>query len=252
MAESSGWVHTARRILRDPFRLLGEIVPTFELDGIEALDDAFLERHGIRALIWDVDGTLTAHHASELAPEVRAPFHALRGRPDLRHAIVSNCSVDRFRELGGLFPDMPVLLGFETAEGLAFRILHAGEERLVGAGRDRLRSAEAGKGVDGDVRPLRKPSAALVHEALRVLGLEQAPEAVLMVGDQYFTDTASANLAGIKSGKVPTLHPESFPRAVRLGQRLERCVYRVVHGTGTRRARMRGAHRRGGIGAGSA
>jgi predicted HAD superfamily phosphohydrolase YqeG len=224
MGKSSGWVHTARTILSDLFRLLGKIVPTFELDGVAALDDDFLERHGIRALIWDVDGTLTAHHGSELDSEIRTSFEALRGRTDLRHAIVSNCPVHRFRELGGIFPDMPVLLGFETAEGPAFRILQAGEERLEGAGRSRLAA------VGGGARQLRKPSATLVREAARVIGLEDAPDAVLMVGDQYFTDIASANLAGVRSAKVPTLRPSSFPFWVRFGQRLERWVYRVFHG----------------------
>ncbi len=119
---------------------------------------------------------------------------------------------------------MPVLLGFETADGHAFRVLKAGEEALEGPGRDRLTTQR------GDVRPLRKPSAALVREALRVMGLERAPEAVLMVGDQYFTDTASANLAGVSSAKVPTLRPGSFPLAVRFGQRVERLVYRMLHG----------------------
>lgn len=232
MGDSNGWVYTARRILRDLVRLLGKIAPTFELQGVEALDDAFLEKHGIRGLIWDVDGTLTGHHASDLAPEVRATFGALRGRTDLRHAIVSNCPLGRFRELGGLFPDMPVILGFETADGPAFRILRGNEERLEGAGRDRLGPVAGNEAAPGrDVRPLRKPSAALVHEALRAMKLDDTPEAVLMVGDQYFTDAASANLAGIRSAKVPTLHPESFPRTVRFGQRLERCVYRVVRGT---------------------
>ncbi len=206
------------------FRLVSKIVPTFELDGVAAVDDAFLERHGIRGLIWDVDGTLMAHHASELDPEIHASFDALRTRSDLRHAIVSNCPIPRFRELGGIFSDMPVLLGFETAEGPAYRILEAGEERLEGVGRERL--ASGGRGV----RQLRKPSGALVRAALRAMGLEGTPEAVLMVGDQYFTDTASANLAGVRSAKVPTLRPRSFPVVVRFGQVFERLVYRLCHG----------------------
>lgn len=229
MSESDSWMQTARRILPDLFRLFGEIVPTFELDGIAALDDAFLERHGIRGLIWDVDGTLMAHHASELDSDVRAAFDALRVRTDLRHAIVSNCPIRRFRELGGLFPDMPVLLGFETADGHAFRVLEAGEEALEGPGRDRLTTGGS------DVRSLRKPSAALVREALRLMGLEGAPESVLMVGDQHFTDVASANLAGIRSVKVRTLHPRSFPLAVRIGQRIERPLYKILHPARRRR-----------------
>lgn len=229
MRESTGWVHTARRILPDLFRLVGKIVPTFELDGIGALDEAFLERHAIRALIWDVDGTLMAHHASELDPEIRAAFDALRSRSGLRHAIVSNCPAHRFGELGDIFPDMPVVLGLETADGPAFRILEGGEEKLGGVGRGRLGSGGS------DVRPLRKPSAALLHEALRAIGFEGAPEAALMVGDQYFTDIASANLAGVRSAKVPTLRPGSFPRTVRFGQMVERWLYRALHGAPVKR-----------------
>ncbi len=208
----------------DLFRLVRKIVPTFELDGVIAIDDTLLERYGIRGLIWDVDGTLTAHHAAELDPDIHASFEILRARSDLRHAIVSNCPIPRFRELGDIFSDMPVLLGFETAEGPAYRILEAGEEKFEGPGRERLAAGER------DMRPLRKPSGALVLAALRAMGLEGAPEAVLMVGDQYFTDIASANLAGVRSAKVPTLRPHSFPFVVRFGQGFERVLYRLLHG----------------------
>jgi predicted HAD superfamily phosphohydrolase YqeG len=69
--------------------------------------------------------------------------------------------------------------------------------------------------------------AALIDAAIDEL--QAAPRsAVFMVGDQYFTDIAGANLAGIASVKVRTVHPESFPIAVRCLQQVERALFRVL------------------------
>ena len=51
-----------------------------------------------------------------------------------------------------------------------------------------------------------------------------------MVGDQYFTDIAGANLAGVRSIKLSAIGPESLPRSIRMGQMVERLVYRLLHG----------------------
>jgi predicted HAD superfamily phosphohydrolase YqeG len=233
MSGGGGYIHTARRILPALFRMMGKIDPTFEIPDVSAIDDDFLRAHGIRGLIWDVDGTLTAHHAPEVDPAIDARFAALRDRPDLRHAIVSNCPMDRFHQLGDLFPDLPLVLGFETPDGDAFWVLEDHRLTAHGVGRDRLVA-----GSDG-IRPLRKPSAALVHAAMRVMGLEDTPEAVLMVGDQHFTDIAAANLAGVRSAKVATLHRSSFPPVLRVAQRFEAVLYRlrgVVRGSSAKGA----------------
>jgi HAD superfamily phosphatase (TIGR01668 family) len=221
MRGSGGYIHTARRILPVFFQMMGKIDPTFELPDVMAIDDEFLREHGIRGLIWDVDGTLTAHHAPEVHSAVHDRFAALRDRGDLRHAIVSNCQMDRFDQLGGLFPDLPIVLGFETPDGDAFWVLEDGQRVAHGAGRDCLVA-----GSD-EIRPLRKPSASLVLQAVRLMGLEDAPDSVLMVGDQYFTDIAAANLAGIRSAKVPTLRRSSFPLLPRVAQRFETALYRL-------------------------
>jgi len=49
-----------------------------------------------------------------------------------------------------------------------------------------------------------------------------------MVGDQDFTDVAGANLAGIRSVKVRTVRPDSFPIAVRSLHIRERFIFRVL------------------------
>ena len=81
--------------------------------------------------------------------------------------------------------------------------------------------------VESGATPIRKPSATLVDLAVQTLGC--AREKAVMIGDQYTTDIATANLGGIMSIKVPTLAPESFPRAVRASQILENVVYRVLY-----------------------
>ncbi len=59
---------------------------------------------------------------------------------------------------------------------------------------------------------------------------EKDQNRVLMVGDQYLTDVASANLAGIRSAKVRTFRRDTFPRSLRFSQALEVTLYRVMHG----------------------
>jgi predicted HAD superfamily phosphohydrolase YqeG len=50
------------------------------------------------------------------------------------------------------------------------------------------------------------------------------------VGDQYFTDVAGANLAGVRSIKLPTLAKETFRIPVRISHALERAVYAILYG----------------------
>ena len=72
----------------------------------------------------------------------------------------------------------------------------------------------------GTLRPLRKPDPRLIGFALEALEIEDR-WSVAMVGDQYLTDIAAANLAGIRSIKVPTLGWDTSPLAVRVLQRLD-------------------------------
>jgi predicted HAD superfamily phosphohydrolase YqeG len=49
-----------------------------------------------------------------------------------------------------------------------------------------------------------------------------------MVGDQYWTDIAGANLGGVRSIRVPPVEPGTFPRTLRVLQSIERSVQRWV------------------------
>ncbi|WP_419167549.1 HAD hydrolase-like protein [Candidatus Palauibacter sp.] len=227
---SATWVQTSRRLLPRLARLSREIRPTFHLDSVNEISPGTLRDLGVEAVLWDVDGTLMAHHSDRVDPPLSAAFEALLGAPGLRHAIVSNCQEDRFAELGRIFPGMPIVLGYETGAGAAFRVRRGAAEewRGPGAGDGSDPANAPGSGVGA--RPIRKPSRRLVRAALDVLDFADRPEAALMVGDQYFTDIASASLAGIRSVKVTTLHRASFPSPVRVSQRLEGLLYRLKYG----------------------
>jgi len=236
MSASTGWIQTARRVVPAFFKLSRHTVPTWTRASVADVDPDALAAEGLRAFIWDVDGTLMAHHASEVDRAVRPRFEALVADPRFRHAIVSNCQVPRFRELGEMFPEIPVILGFSTPAGPAYRVLEGGEEVRTGPGRSHL--PEPGSDADAPrVEPIRKPSVELIEEALRQLDLCESPGRVVMVGDQHFTDIVSANLAGIRSLKVETLDPPSFPLPVRLSQRFE-----ALWVGGLRRIRAIGRH----------
>ena len=218
------WLQTARRLLPHLGRLSREIRPTIHLSSASDLRSEQLREQGIKAILWDVDGTLMAHHADRVDPAVADVFDALLAAPDLQHAIVSNCQETRFFQLARIFPGVPIVFGYETSLGPAFRVQRGMDTswRGPGAGRDQTGAQK--------LSPIRKPSARLVEAALAELNMSSEPEAVMLVGDQYFTDIVSANLAGIRSVKVPTLKQASFPIPVKLSQRLEAVLYRLKHG----------------------
>lgn len=205
------WVQTVRQSIPRLRAILRHLAPTHELESLARLDGAFLRQHGIRGLIWDVDGTLTHYHALELAPEVAAHARRLFAMAELRHAIVSNSDELRYRELGRIFPDIPILKQYEREGSRVGRRLLRGEDSLAGG--------PAGRAV-------RKPDAELMRFAAATLGLE--PHQVAMVGDQYWTDVAGANLGGLQSIHVPTVGRRTFPLAIRVMQRFEVWVRRIL------------------------
>jgi HAD superfamily phosphatase (TIGR01668 family) len=207
--------------------LIGRMPPTWQLRSLAEVTPAFLRAQDVRGLIWDVDGTLTGDRQREVLPEAAAPFQALLADPDVRHVILSNASEERFRQLGEMFPEIPLLRGYVHRGATLFRTLHRGVESGTV---DQLEKRLA----DG-AHVIRKPSAELISYAVRELRCEK--DHVAMVGDQYLTDVAGANLGGIRSIKLPTLAPESFRRTVRLGQIVEAALFTLVHG---RRGRTRG------------
>jgi predicted HAD superfamily phosphohydrolase YqeG len=224
MAAPSDWLITARQTLPRFFKLISRLKPTFHLPDVTAVDRRFVQEQQVAALLWDVDGTLMPHHYLGVAIEYMATLENLEDQ--VPQAILSNCGEDRFHELGSIFPELPVLKAYRKPDGsLVLRVLQGGNERWVeGAGAARRDIAIPA----GTLVALKKPSAELIEFALDQLG-SPPRERVFMVGDQYFTDIAGANLAGIGSIKVPTYKPRSFPLPVRLFQLFERAVYRLVH-----------------------
>ncbi|MBI4421449.1 MAG: hypothetical protein HY560_11550, partial [Gemmatimonadetes bacterium] len=93
-------------------QVLRRMRPTWHLPSLAAVEPAFLAGHGIRGLIWDVDGTLTGDRRASLEPGAEGPFRALLARPELSHVILSNASEERYRELGTMFPEVAVLRGY--------------------------------------------------------------------------------------------------------------------------------------------
>jgi len=184
---------------------------------VAEIDAAFLEQNQIRAVLWDVDGTLMSYHGKDVDPEFPHIGAMFRDGP-AHHAILSNCDEARFDKLGRMFPEVPLLRGYAAPRESVFRFrlheidTHTPEdiEHLIAAGG----------------RQIRKPSGDLVEYGMEVLKVTD-PQAVLVVGDQYLTDIASANLAGTRSAKVRTFRRDTFPRSIRASQRLENLLYRV-------------------------
>lgn len=214
---------TAIQVLPRLKQVVEQMRPTWHLCSLRDLDAAFVARHQIGALVWDVDGTLTVHHAQEVAPHCREAFQVLRQLPRLRHAILSNASEPRFRDLSGIFPGIPIYKGYQVDGALTLRT------RLDNS--DSWNPDEVEARLQDGVIPVRKPSGELVEKVIEALALPAAQ--VVMVGDQYLTDVAGAGLAGIRSIKLPSFGRADFPLLVQLSQRAEQILYRLKYGAPT-------------------
>jgi len=212
----STFVQVAPRLVS----LVGRMRPTWSVRSLAEVTPVFLRERGVTGLIWDVDGTLTGDRRRDLIPRSEGPFRALLAEPGLRHAILSNASEERFLELAGMFPTVPLVRGYALRGEMLFRRIEGGVDSWT-------REELAARLADG-AHVIRKPSAELVDEAVRALGRPRGE--VAMVGDQYLTDVAGANLGGVRSIKLPTLAPGTFRRSVRLGQLAEELLFAVAHG----------------------
>lgn len=194
--------------------------PTWHLGALAEVNAEFLRGNRVRGLIWDVDGTLTGDRRPALAPESAGPFLLLMGMAGLRHVVLSNASEERFLQLGTMFPEMAILRAYEREGAVYYRRLQGTSDNWT---RDELASR-----LDAGWRVIRKPNAVLVDYAIRELACGK--DEVVMIGDQYLTDVAGANLAGVRSVKLPTLARETFRPVVRFSQRLERALYALLYG----------------------
>jgi predicted HAD superfamily phosphohydrolase YqeG len=200
-------------------KLLSQMEPTFELESVAHVDAAFILEHGIRAVLWDVDGTLMRYHGEDIDPQFQHVRRLFRDGPAW-HAILSNCDENRFKGLGNIFPEVPLIRGYITNDGPAFRHRFGGVDTHSDAAVDRI--------LSGGGRQMRKPASELIQYAMEIAEVHD-PNAVLMVGDQYLTDVASANLAGVLSAKVATFRRNTFPAAIRASQMLESAIYALFY-----------------------
>jgi predicted HAD superfamily phosphohydrolase YqeG len=219
-AAPTDWFTTTRQALPEFFRLARRLRPTFHMPDIRGIDHDFLREQHVAALIWDVDGTLMPHHYKGVAPSLQPTVDRILQLSEVRHAILSNCGEERLLELGQLFPRIPVIKVYESELGTVCRTLLSG--------RDEWRIGSRLIDPPEQRQPVKKPSRKLVDCAMQVIGCEDR-SGVVMVGDQYFTDIAGANLAGIRSIKVDTFDPRSFPFVLRSFQRIESLLYRLFY-----------------------
>jgi predicted HAD superfamily phosphohydrolase YqeG len=200
--------------------IMRQMRPTWHVSTLGVVDAAFVAKHGIKGMIWDVDGTLTGDRQPRLVPEAEAAFHHLMAHATLRHVVLSNAGEERFTQLGGMFPMMPILRAYTLGNQVLYR-------KLQGT-RDTWSKDELERQLAAGAAVIRKPNAILVDYTAKELGLAKGD--IVMIGDQYLTDVAGANLGGVRSLKLPTLAPETFRTSVKLSQRFELALYGLLHG----------------------
>jgi len=216
---SNDWLMTICQTLPRIPSVLRLVRPTIHLGSVADISRPLLQEHGVRAIVWDVDGTLMPHGGRRVEPSIEKRLNELFSCPEFCHAILSNASEARYCELASLFPEVPVVRAYTSYEGMLYR-------RRIGSD-DSWTRDELERQLALSARVIRKPNRLLVDYALSVLGCEDR-KSVMMVGDQYLTDIAGANMAGILSIKVSTLGRESFPRPVQFLQRIDELAFRIM------------------------
>jgi HAD superfamily phosphatase (TIGR01668 family) len=212
---TADYLSTLRQTVPQLVTVLKSMDPTLHVRDVSRLDATFFQDRNIEGVIWDVDGTLMGYHAMDVDPEFRDMIRRQFRDGPVHHAILSNSDEARFQTLGTIFPEIPVLRGYATPNGPVRRSLFQG--------RDTHTPEEIGE-ILKHGHQIRKPNADLIRFAMTEMGLED-PAKVVMIGDQYLTDIASANLAGVQSIKVDTYRRDTFPFSLRCSQRAEKMLY---------------------------
>ncbi|MBH1980514.1 HAD-IIIA family hydrolase [Candidatus Saccharibacteria bacterium] len=173
---------------------LDELRPTHIVKGVEGITPSSLDRNGlgtsaIKAIAFDVDGTLMGHH------EINVEHDVYRALNDLAEAsyklyIISNAYGDRVDELKDMFEYNGVKARVVTPQ----YVTPAGESP----------------------KKYRKPHTAMIEDVAANAG-----GSVLMVGDQMIKDVLSANRADMPSVLVPRRGDGDDPRVKYLQRPLE-------------------------------
>lgn len=215
MADKVGPASTVARLRG----LLGWLRPTFVVDAVVNLTPEDIYRHspGIRAVLLDIDGTITDFHAASV-PQSAVRRLAGYTEAGLATFIISNCHDERVHEVHRLFG--PLVTGVITPEDAVDpadprdtprrHIKPAPDMLLAVVGRHQVTDAEGGR------RPLKA-------------------EEMLMVGDQMFKDVLAARRAGASSVLVPREGRKDH-WGVRILQRPVEVVLRAVMGLPVRRS----------------
>jgi len=212
---TADYLSTLRQTVPQLVTVLKNMEPTLHVPDVSRLDATFFQDRNIEGVIWDVDGTLMGYHAMDIDREFRDMIRGQFRDGPAHHAILSNSDEARFRALGTIFPEIPVLRGYSTPHGPVRRCLFQGGDTHTP---DQIRE------ILQHGHQIRKPNGDLIRFAMTEMGVED-PTNVVMIGDQYLTDIASANLSGVRSIKVDTYRRATFPFNLRCSQRAERVLY---------------------------
>nr|NLI50135.1 HAD hydrolase-like protein [Propionibacterium sp.] len=166
---------------------------------------------GVRALCFDIDGTITDYHAPAIEPPDAEHLRSFR-EAGFRTFVISNCYGERVEQVHRLF-DPLVTAVFTPVDCVDPAVPgdHASRHRKPAPDMVLLAAARAG-GADDPVRP----------------------DEVLVVGDQLLKDVAAARAAGARALLVPRLG-QSDHLGVRLFQRPLEAVLRRLRGLPVRR-----------------
>lgn len=185
-------------------KFLENMTPDIVVDKVEHLVLSQLEKLGfsaVKAIVFDVDGTLTDYHAPEVEPEVSQYIKNL-GATGVKIFIASNAHGARVEELNRMYGDgcgMTVV----TPEGVYADGVFAAEQVKA------------------------KPAPDMLLKAWELAGLAEGDQ-MLMVGDQMFKDVyAARGMKDVITVLVPRRGQGDHP-GVKVLQRPAEALLRAV------------------------
>lgn len=183
------------------------LIPDDYARSIDDIEPSSLKEKGIRGIIWDVDGVLMRYHGDKVSSSVEEAFLNIREALG-SNVILSNSDESRFRQLGDIFYDLPVLRMYEKQGELYYRNLERGIDNLMKKEDGRFISVHNKKIAELDISYYRsengfykiaKPDPRLIHFAAEFMKI--MPEETVMIGDKLPTDISGGN-----RGNAYTIH----------------------------------------------
>lgn len=181
------------------------VIPDYHFHNYGEISKEFLKELGIEIIVNDIDGNVMGYHGKEVAPEFQKLFH--QHQLYFNMFIISNSSERRYRELGEMFPKIPVIKLYQKGDNTYLRELFAKGDKLMDFKDGYFTTVFSEMIARDDSNPplgltkgdeLAKPNRALSYIVQTMNNLFSQSK-IAWIGDRLSAEITTANQAGAVS-----------------------------------------------------